>query len=111
MNTPSKIEQQVMASVGVVYTARMLTSRLALECYALVLSVAGAAYSVSLPNVLANFTHVANGGLLSIGTFLVSAVLGTKLVVQVAVAVGAVALVAMGVDIARSAPSSRTLAA
>jgi hypothetical protein len=105
----STIEQQVMAGVGVIYTARMLTSRLALECYALVLSVGGAAFFVSLPNVVANLAHVANGGLLSIGTFLVSAVLGTKLVVQLAVLVATAALVAIGVDIVRqsSAPRSR----
>ena len=101
----SKIEQQVMASVGVIYVARMLTSRLAVECYALVLSFVGAAYFVSLPNVLANFSHVAQGGLANVGTFLIAAVLGTKLVVQVAVLIGAVAFVGMVADILRS-PSS-----
>lgn len=99
----SKIEQQVMAGVAVVYTARRLTSRFALECYALTLSLAGAAYFVSLPNVLSNLTHVAQGGLVSIGVFFVSAVLHTKLVVQVATLIGMVSLILMGVDVARSA--------
>ncbi|HVY73168.1 MAG TPA: hypothetical protein VG984_03960 [Candidatus Paceibacterota bacterium] len=107
----SKIEQQVMASVGVIYIARKLTSRIALECYALLLSFAGAAYFVSLPNVIANFAHVAQGGLVSIGAFLVAAVLGTKLVVQIAVIVGAGALLAMVADIVRSTPASRSLIA
>ena len=94
-----------MASVGIIYTARMLTSRLALECYALVLSFAGAAYFVSLPNVVSNFGHVAQGGLVNVGAFLVAAVLGTKFVVQVAVLVGAVAFVGMLADIMRSKTS------
>jgi hypothetical protein len=107
----SKIERQVMASVGVIYTARKLTSRLALECYALALSFAGAAFFVSLPHVLQNLTQVAHGGIASIGVYFVSAVLGTKLVVQLALLVGACALIALGVDVARSSPPARTFAA
>lgn len=106
----SKIEQQVMAGVAVVYTARMLTSRFALECYALALSFAGTAYFVSLPNVAANLLHVASGGLPSISTFLVSAVVGTKLVVQLALLVGTAAVVFMGFDIARQSPKRQFVA-
>lgn len=113
MSTQSKIEQQVMASVGVIYVARKATSRFAVECYALLLSIAGAAYFVSIPHVFANFAHVTSGGLMSIGTFIVGAVLGTQLVVQIAVAVATVALFAMIVDLLRSvtAPTNRTFAA
>jgi len=99
----SKIERQVMAGVAVVYAVRKLTSRLALECYALALSFAGAAFFVSLPNVFQNLTHVAQGGVVSIGVFFVSAILQTKLVVQVAVLIATASLVLIGVDIARSA--------
>ncbi len=106
----SKIEQQVMAGVAVVYAARKLTSRLALECYALALSVAGLAFFASLPHVFANLAQVAQGGAVSIGVFFISAVLGTKLVVQLALLIGAVALVAMGVDIARSSAPARRFA-
>jgi len=101
-----------MAGVAVVYTTRKLTSRFALECYALALSFAGAAYFVSLPNVFANLTHVAQGGAVSIGVFFLSAILHTKLVVQVAVLIGAASLMLIGVDIVRSAQSpNRQLAA
>lgn len=112
MSTQSKIEQQVMAGVGVIYAARKATSRFAFECYGLALSVAGAAYFVSLPNVFANFTHVMQGGLPSTATFIVAAIAGTKLVVQIAVAIGGVALLAMAVDLVRSAttPSARRFA-
>lgn len=99
----SKIEKQVMAGVAVVYAVRKLTSRFALECYALALSFAGAAYFVSLPHVFENLTHVAQGGIVSVGVFFVSAVLQTKLIVQIAVLVGAVSLVLIGMDVARSA--------
>ncbi len=97
----SKIEQQVMASVAVVYAVRKLTSRFALECYALALSFAGAAFFVSLPHVAANLINVASGGAPRIGTFLISAILGTKLIVQLAVLIGICAIVAIGVDMAR----------
>ncbi len=108
----SKIEQQVMAGVAVVYTTRKLTSRFALECYALALSFAGAAYFVSLPNVFENLTHVAQGGAVSIGVFFLTAVLQTKLAVQIALFIGAASLIFMGVDIARStATPTRQLAA
>lgn len=111
MRNQSKIEQQVMASVAVVYTARTLTSRFAFECYAFVLSFAGAAYFVSLPNVAANLLQVAQGGLPSIGTFFVGAVLGTKLVVQVALAIGIFSLGLIALDLIRSnSISSRHLA-
>jgi hypothetical protein len=105
----SKIEQQVMASVGVIYIARKLTSRFALECYALALSFVGAAFFVSLPHVAVNLLHVTNGGLPSIGTFVVTAVLQTKLVVQIATLIGAVSLILLAVDIVRSlnTPSRR----
>ncbi len=105
----SKIEQQVMASVGVIYAARKLTSRFALSCYALALSFLGTAYFVSLPHVLENLTNVAGGGVGSIETFFVSAVLGTKFVVQIALLVGIGALAVMAIDLAHSSsqPSSR----
>ncbi|MCX6819833.1 MAG: hypothetical protein NT019_00890 [Candidatus Adlerbacteria bacterium] len=107
----SKIEQQVMASVAVVYTARRLTSRFALECYALVLSFVGTVFFVSLPHVAANLSNVASGGVGSIEAFIISAVLGTKLIVQLALLVGACALVAMGVDMSRANSPKNTFAA
>ncbi|MEI6864090.1 MAG: hypothetical protein WCK46_01825 [Candidatus Adlerbacteria bacterium] len=104
----TKIEQQVMASVAVVYTARRLTSRFALECYALALSFVGTVFFVSLPHVAANLSNVAGGGAGSIEAFIISAVLGTKLIVQLALVVGTCALVAMGVDMSRQTASGRT---
>ncbi len=95
-----------MAGVAVVYTARKLTSRFALECYALALSFAGAAFFVSLPNVFQNLTHVAQGGVVSIGVFFLTAILQTKLVVQVATLIGIASLALIGFDMARSVTES-----
>ena len=100
----SKIEQQVMASVAVVYTARRLTSRFAFECYALGASFIGAAFFVSLPHVAANLSNVASGGIPSISAFFISAILGTKLIVQLAVLVGFCSVVALGVDMTKKQP-------
>jgi hypothetical protein len=98
----SNIEQQVMAGVGVVYLARRLISRTALEAYILMVSGAGIILFVSLPHVLANFTHAASGGAPSVTAFVLSAVLGTKLVVQIALLVGAFTFISLVTNLARS---------
>ncbi len=97
----SKIEQQVLASVAVIYAARKLTSAFAFKVYGLVVSALGIAAFVSLSNVMANFASVADGGLANIVTFVVSAVLGTTLVVQLALALAAFASGSLVVDVAR----------
>jgi uncharacterized integral membrane protein len=75
----SKIEQQVMASVAVIYTARKLLSFQALLWYVLILSIFGISQLVSVPHVLQNFSLVARGGFPSILAFLGAAVQGTTL--------------------------------
>lgn len=110
MHMRSKIEQQVMAGVGVVYAARKLTSRFALECYALALSFAGAAYFVSLPHVAQNLFNVTSGGFPSVETFVLAAVLHTKLVVQIAMAVGLASVLLIGADMVRSSSAERRFA-
>src|SRR5665213_2035909 len=51
----SKIEQQVMGSVGAIYIARRLTSRVALEFYALVLGALVLWRLVWVHRILSNF--------------------------------------------------------
>ena len=97
----TKIEQQVMAGVASIYAWRVLSGRTALECYALFLSAFGVTLFVSLPHVFANFSSVAAGGLPNITTFILTAVLGTKLVVQLALVVGAFALLLLARDVVR----------
>jgi len=91
-----------MASVAVIYLGRQLTSLFALKIYGLMLSVVGIGAFVSLTNVFANFLNVARGGVYDVATFAVYAVMGTTLVVQLAVGVGAVALAFLLRDAVRS---------
>jgi uncharacterized membrane protein len=108
----SKIEERVMASVAVIYAVRKLASRTALKLYVLVLSLVGVVTLVSISNVTANFTNVAQNGVESVAAFLVAAVLGTTIMVQVALFLGTIAVFSLMVDAMRSfSSSSRTLTA
>ncbi len=98
----SKIEQQVMAGVAVIYAVRQCTSVFAFKMYGLALSFVGIVAFVSLSNVLSNLATVAKGGIFNIGTFVLSAVLGTTLVVQLALVVGSVTLGLLLADALRS---------
>ena len=104
------IEQQVMASVAVIYAARKLVSFQAVVCYALVLSIFGISLIVSVPHVLQNFSSVARGGVPSILTFLGVAITGTKLMVQLGLLVVIFALGSLTASFFRSF-SGRTLLA
>ena len=106
----SKIEQQVMAGVGILYVARRATSRTALELYMLALSACGVIFFVSLPHVFVNLMHVESGGLLSVAAFVLAAVLGTSLVVQLALLIGSFSLVSLGVHTLRPVSRAPTLA-
>lgn len=98
----SKIEERVMAGVAMVYVARRLMSRTALECYALFLSAFCLTLFVSLPHVEHNFLVVERGGLPSTATYLVSAVLNTRVAVQAVLLLGVVAVALLVWDAARS---------
>lgn len=100
MNSKSKIEQQVMASVGVIYSARQLVSMTALKLYVCALSLFGIARLVWVSRVWENLAHV---GLSHAAQFMLSAVLNTHLPVQLALAVFVVAGVSLAIDIIRKA--------
>lgn len=101
-NKKNSIEQQVMGSVAAVYAARRFANPFMLKVYALALSVVGILAFVSLSHVGANFVAVESHGALAAVLFIFSAVLGTSVVVQIALAVGAGALVSLGADATRS---------
>lgn len=75
----SKIQQQVMASVLVVYALRKATSPFALKAYALVAATFALVLTVSVPHILNNLMQV---GLSGLGDFVVSAIRSTTLTVQ-----------------------------
>lgn len=105
----SKIEQQVMASVGVIHTARRAVSMTALKVYALVASVYALGILVWVSQVQANFLSAMNGGVLAVGNFVLTAVMHTTFVVQAVLLVAIVALVSLAIDLARTLSSQRQL--
>lgn len=100
----SKIEQQVMASVGVIYSARQLVGATALKLYVCALSLYGIAKLVWVARVWENFSAVGWGNAFS---FASSALLHTHLPVQLAFAVFVLAGVWFAVDIIRSLSAPR----
>src|SRR3989344_3114772 len=94
----SKIEQQVMAGVGVIYAVRQMASATALKLYICVLSLYGIGRLVWVSNVFENWTNV---GLQGTAQFMTSAVLNTHLPVQLALAVLMFAGVSLFLDFAR----------
>ncbi len=105
----SKIEQQVMANVTLIYAARIATSATALKLYTLALSVLGLAALVSISNIAANFVNVlTQGGVGGVLGFVISALLGTTIVVQLTLAVAAASAALLVAPVLR--PSGRALA-
>ena len=103
----SKIEHQVMASVGVVYTARKLFAPAMLKAYVLVLSALALWRLVWVTRIEQNFFSVMHGGAVAVGEYAIYAFLHTHLVVQITLAVAAVAFVMLVVDLARSVSTPR----
>lgn len=97
----SKIEQQVMAGVALIYTARALASRVALECYVLVFSLVGIAVLASLPHVVQNLLAVSQSGVGGVVVFFASAIVSTTFAVQVASMLGVVAFASLLFDVRR----------
>ena len=100
----SKIESQVMASVGVVYGVRQLVSATALKLYVCTLSLYGLGQLVWVSRVWENLAHVGAEGALQFAT---SALLHTHLPVQITLAAFVIAGVWFLADIARSLAQPR----
>jgi hypothetical protein len=96
-----------MASVGVVHTARRLVSWTALKVYALVASLYALGILVWVARVQENLLHVANGGVLAVGNFVLYAVFHTSVAVQAVLLVATVALLSLAVDLIRTLSSEQ----
>src|SRR3989338_946384 len=94
----SKIEQQVMAGVGVVYAFRQLTGATALKLYVCALSLYGIGRLVWVSRVWENLAHV---GVQNSLQFAVSAIINTHLPVQIALAVLVFAGFSLFLDLTR----------
>lgn len=101
--TVSKIERNVMASVGAVYFGRVLTGTTALKVYAFILSMWVVGRLVWVSKVFANFVEVEKGGFASMSSFVLYAVEHTHLGVQIALLVAAAAFISLAVQALRAA--------
>ena len=93
----SKIEQQVMAGVGVIYAVRQLISATALKLYICAASLYGLVQLVWVHRVFENWASV---GLSGTAQFVASAVLNTHLPVQLTLLVLMFAGVSLLLDFA-----------
>lgn len=95
----SKIEQQVMASVGTIYTARRLVGPTALKLYVSVAALYGLGQLVWVQRVFENMAAVGLGGF---ANYAVNALLHTDVLVQLTLGVFVVAVVLLVRDLARN---------
>jgi uncharacterized membrane protein len=95
------MEQKVMANVALIYTVRKMVGKTALKLYVILFSIIGITFFVSVPHVAENFSVVAQGGVGSIATFILAAVLGTTVGVQIALVLGTLALASLVADYVR----------
>lgn len=98
----SKIEQQVMASVAVIHTARRIVSATALKVYALVASVYALGILVWVSEIQANFLHAMNNGVLALGNYVLVALANTEVTVQAVLFIAALACASLAADLVRS---------
>src|SRR3990167_3414170 len=103
----SKIEQQVMAGVEVVYAFRQLTGATALKLYVCALSLYGIGRLVWVSRVFQNWANVGLQGSLE---FVSAAIMNTHLPVQIALAVLFIAALSLVRDLTRLAVPQKTLA-
>lgn len=103
----SKIEQQVMASVGVIYAARQLLSATAVKLYVCVLCLYGIAQLVWVERVWSNLAQV---GLSGVGHFTLSALTHTDSIVQITLTALVVAGMSLLLDFTRTLASGRRFA-
>lgn len=99
-----------MASVGIIHTARRITSATALKVYALVASVYALGVLVWVSKVEENLLNVMNGGVLAVGNYVLVALAHTEVAVQAVLLVATVALVSLAVDLTRTLISERSFA-
>lgn len=95
----TKIEQQVMASVGVIHTTRRIFSATAFKLYTLVASVYALGILVWVSRIQENLLEVMNGGVLAVGNYVLFAVTHTSIAVQAVLVVATVALFSLALDL------------
>jgi hypothetical protein len=108
----SKISQQVMASVAVIYAARKASGPTALKLYTLMLSIWGIGKLVWVSKVFENFLVAGKSGMTALSNYLLVALEHAHISVQLTLAVFIIAGVWLLLDLARAAaPRSARFAA
>jgi hypothetical protein len=102
----SKIEQQVMAAVGTTYMARQLVSATAIKLYVCALALFALARLVWVERVFANLSEASVG---HVAQFILSAVINTDVLVQVALLALVVTGLSLMRDLLRTIPSRYAL--
>ena len=100
--TRTTIEEQVMASVGLIYLGRRLVGLTTLKVYAFLVAAYALVQLTWVHKVIENFFIVERGGLGSIATYLLVAVEHTHLAVQITLVVLAVLGLSLLRDMIRS---------
>jgi hypothetical protein len=106
MTTQTTIEERVMANVSVIYMARKVFGTTALKLYVLAIAAVALWKLVWVTRIEQNFLQVMHGGAVAAGNYAVYAVLHTHPVVQLTLAVAAVAFVMLVADLVRAAAST-----
>src|SRR3989344_8294608 len=105
----SKIERQVMASVGVIYVVRQIVSATALKIYALVASVWALGALVWVARIEQNFAEALRGGFTHVSSYLFAAVFNTTVFVQAVILLVAVVALSLAIDFVKSSVRPRQL--
>lgn len=95
----SNIEQQVMASVGVIHTTRRIFSATAFKVYTLVASIYALGILVWVSRIQENLLEVMNGGVLAVGNYVLFAVTHTSVAVQATLVVAVLAFFSLALDL------------
>lgn len=106
----NKIEQNVMASVGLIYAFRTLTGLRALKLYVLILSLWGIMRLVWVSKVAENFLVAEKAGIAGISNYILVALSHAHLGVQIVLVIGVLAAGSLFLDVARAAPTRRLYA-
>jgi hypothetical protein len=93
------VSNNVMKKVRVIFWARRLMSRRALECYMLFISTLGLFSFVSVPHVIANMPPATNT--LSLFNFMITAATHTHVIVQIILTLMCISLGCIAFDFFR----------
>jgi hypothetical protein len=103
----TRIKQNVMASVALIYAARVLFGATALKLYVLLFAVWGIGKLVWVSKIVENLSTVEKSGLASVGNFVLAALEHASTSVQLVLLVALVAAFSLVFDAVRAGATAR----